>query len=75
MDGPNEEAGLGTGGHSEESARRAEGKKRGAENLEEEALPARLELATCGLEIRCSIQLSYGSVAVGLFGRRGVGPL
>ena len=30
------------------------------------ALPAGFEPATYGLEIRCSIQLSYGSVAVSL---------
>jgi hypothetical protein len=27
------------------------------------ATPARFERATCGLEIRCSIQLSYGAVS------------
>ena len=31
-----------------------------------EARPAGLEPATCGLEVRCSVQLSYGRIGLGM---------
>src|SRR4028119_553215 len=31
-----------------------------------EARPAGLEPATCGLEVRCSVQLSYGRISFGM---------